>query len=130
MLMIFKKYGIDEEEDQDRVTYFLKEIYNKCQEVELTPQQAFDYISDILKFSNEIFISQIPQFMKKRIEEKEGLETDVQKLSKNIDELANIKEEKKQEIQRLSKFEETKTKNYRDVYLSEIQSSSIRNSNG
>ena len=117
MLMIFKTYGIDGEEDQDRVTYFLKEIYNKCQEVELTPQQVFDYISDILKFSSEISLSQIPHYIKKRIEEKEGLERDVQKLSENIDELANIEEEKKQEIQSLSKYEETKTKNYRMFIL-------------
>ena len=117
MLMIFKTYGIDGEEDQDRVTYFLKEIYNKCQEVELTPQQVFDYISDILKFSSEISLSQIPHYIKKRIEEKEGLERDVQKLSENIDELANIEGEKKQEIQSISKYEETKTKNYRMFIL-------------
>ena len=72
MLMMLKKYGIQDDENQEKVTYFLKEIYTKCQEVGLTPQQVFDYISDILKFSSEISISQIPQFMKKRIEEKEN----------------------------------------------------------
>ena len=71
--MIFKKYGIKDDEDQEQTYYFLNEIYTKCQEVEFTPQQVFDYISDILKFSSEISISQIPQFMKKKIEEKENI---------------------------------------------------------
>ncbi len=80
MLMILKKYGIKDDEDQERVTYFLKEIYTKCQEVGFTSQQVFDYISDILKFSSEISISQIPQFMKKKIEEKEELESTIQEI--------------------------------------------------
>ena len=84
---------------------FLNEIYTKCQEVEFTPQQVFDYISDILKFSNDIAISQIPQYMKKKIEEKKVLENVVQKLSKKINELTDIQMEKEQEIERLSKME-------------------------
>ncbi len=59
-LMIFKKYGIKEDEDQEGVTDFLKEIYTQCQEVGLTTQEVFVYISDILKFSSEISISQSP----------------------------------------------------------------------
>jgi hypothetical protein len=31
MVSIFKKYGIKEDEVSDRVTYFLNEIYLKCQ---------------------------------------------------------------------------------------------------
>ena len=90
ILMIFKKYGIKENDDQEQLIYFLKEIYNKCQVVGFTSQQVFDYISDILKFSSEISISQIPQFMKKRIEEKEELQSAVQKLSQKINELSNL----------------------------------------
>jgi hypothetical protein len=112
MLMIFKKYGIIEDEDQERVTYFLKEVYTQCQEVGLTPQEVFVYISDILKFSSEIFMSQIPQFMKKKLEEKKELESDMQKLSTKIDELLAVQEEKEREIESLSKIKETRTKTY------------------
>ena len=80
MLRMLKKYGIQDDEESRKSPYFLKEIYTKCQEVGLKPQQVFDYISDILKFSSEIPISQIPQYMKKRIEEKEELESDVQRI--------------------------------------------------
>jgi hypothetical protein len=42
MVMIFKKYGIKEEDEiADRVTYFLKEIYLKCQEVNLSVKKVF-----------------------------------------------------------------------------------------
>ena len=113
MLMMLKKYGIEDDENEERVTYFLKEIYTKCQEVGLTPQKVFDYISDILKFSNEISISLIPHFMKQRIEEKKELESAVQKISTKIKELSNIQEEKEQEIERLSKMEEIMTQTYK-----------------
>jgi hypothetical protein len=121
MLMILKKYGIKENDDQEHLIYFLKEIYTRCQEVGFTSQQVFDYISDILKFSSEISISQIPQFMKKKIEEKEELESVVQQLSTKINELSDIQEEKEQEIERLSKIEETMTKTYRTFIIAKRQ---------
>ena len=66
ILMMLKKYEIKDDENEERVTYFLKDIYTKCQEVELTPQKVFDYISDILKFSSEVSISQIPIIYEKK----------------------------------------------------------------
>jgi hypothetical protein len=79
MLMIFRKYGIKEDddgdnnnEDQEKVIHFLKEVYTKCQEVGLSPQQIFVYISNILKFSSEIPITQIPQFIKKKLRKKKN----------------------------------------------------------
>ena len=113
LLMIFRKYGIKEEAGQDMVTYFLEEIYTTCQEVGLTPRQVFAYISDIIEFSSEISISQIPQFMKKRTEEKKELDIAVHRLSKKINELSDRREEIEQEIERLSKMKETMTKTYK-----------------
>src|SRR5215204_3822764 len=112
MLMMLKRYGIKDDESQEKVPYFLREVYTRCQEVGLTPQQVFDYISDIFKFSSEIPIYEIPKFMKKRIEEKEKLESEIQELSKKINELSDMQEEKAEEIERLSKMEETMTKTY------------------
>ena len=112
-LMIFKKYGIKEDDDQEQLINFLHEIYTKCQEVEFKPQQVFEYISDILKFSSDIAISQIPQYIKKKIEQKKVLENVVQKLFKKINELTDIQMETEQEIERLSKRKETMTKTYK-----------------
>ena len=121
ILMIFKKYGIKENDDQEQLIYFLKEIYNKCQVVGFTPQQVFDYISDILKFSSEISISQIPQFMKKRREEKERLEKEIQELSNKRDELIEIRTETEQEIQGLRNNKETMTKIYQTFTIVKYQ---------
>jgi hypothetical protein len=67
ILNIFKKYGIKEEDEAgDRVTHFLKEIYLKCYEVNLSVQKVFLYIYDILNFSKEISISHIPQYLKEK----------------------------------------------------------------
>jgi hypothetical protein len=100
MSMIFKKYGIKEDEEHDGVIHFLKEIYLKCQELNLTPQKVFMYICDILNFSNEISLSQIPQFLKIKTKEKEELEISIQNLNQQIKELEYIQKEKEQEIQK------------------------------
>lgn len=113
ILMMLKKYEIKDDEIEERVTYFLKDIYTKCQEVGLTPQKIFDYISDILKFSSEISISQIPLYMKKKIQEKNDLESAVQQLSKKTKELTHIQEDKQQELKRLTKMEERMTQTYK-----------------
>jgi hypothetical protein len=112
-LMIFQKYGIQEDDDQEQLINFLQEIYTKCQEVELKPPQIFDYIRDIIKFSSDIAISRIPQYMKIKIEQKKVLENVVQELSRKISELTNIQMEKEQKIERLSKMEATMTKTYK-----------------
>src|SRR5215217_4970760 len=121
MLMMLKKYGIKDDESQEKVPYFLNEIYTRCREVGLTPQQVFDYIGDILKFSSEIPISEIAKFLKKRIEEKEELESEVQALSRKRDELAEIKEELEQEVQGLRNSKEIRTKTYRTFMMAKSE---------
>ena len=120
ILMVFKKYGITEDE-QEKVTHFLKEIYTQCKQVGLTSHQVFLYISDILNFSSEVPISQIPIYMKKKIQEKEELEGTMQELSRKIDELTKIHDEKEQELQRLSKYKEIKTKDYNIFMKAQFQ---------
>ena len=120
ILMVFKKYGITED-DQEKVTHFLKEIYTQCKQVGLTSHQVFLYISDILNFSSEVPISQIPIYMKKKIQEKEELEGTMQELSRKIDELTKIQDEKEQELQRLLKYKEIKTKDYNIFMKAQFQ---------
>jgi hypothetical protein len=113
MIMIVKKYGIQEDQLEDGITYFLKEIYLKCQELKLTPQKAFIYIYDINNFSKELPLSQIPQFLKEKKKEKEELEISIQDLYQKIKELEDIQKEKEQEIQRLSEIAKKKSRDYR-----------------
>jgi hypothetical protein len=96
MLNIFKKYGIKEEDEvADRVTYFLKEIYVKCQEVNLSVQKVFMYIYDIINFLNELSLSQIPKFLKERKKEKKELKISIQNLYQKINELEETQKGKR-----------------------------------
>jgi hypothetical protein len=79
----------------------------------LTPQKVFIYIYDIITFSKELSISQIPQFLKKKKEEKEELEISIQSLNQKINALLDIQNEKEQEIQRLSEITKKMSRHYR-----------------
>jgi hypothetical protein len=59
--------------------------------------------------------------LKKRIEEKEELESEVQALSTKRDELTEIKEELEQEVQGLRNSKEMRTKNYRTFMMAEYE---------
>ena len=104
MIMIVKKYGIQEDQLEDGITYFLKGIYLKCQELNLTIQKVFMYIYDIVNFSNELPLSQIPQFLNKKKKEKEELEISIQNLYQNINELEDTQKEKEQEIKIIGNY--------------------------
>ena len=60
--------------------------------------------------------------MKNKIQEKEELEGNMQ-LYKKIDELTKIHDEKEQELQRLSKLKEIKTKDYNILVHKALNSS-------
>jgi DNA repair ATPase RecN len=85
----------------------------KCQEVNLSVQKVCMYIYDIINFSSEISISQIPQFLKEKKEEKERLEDSIQNFNQKINELENVEKEKRQEIERLSGIAKKLSRHYR-----------------
>jgi uncharacterized coiled-coil DUF342 family protein len=76
-------------------------------------QKVFYYIYDIINFSKEISISNIPQYIKEKKKEKERLEGSIQDLNKQIIELQSVEKEKTQEIQRLSKISNKLSDHYR-----------------
>ena len=104
MVMIFKKYGIKEDEVTDKITYFLKEIYLRCQEFNLSVQKVFMYIQDVIQFSNEISLSQIPQYLKEKKIEKEELEYSFHDLNQKVIELKKLEKYKKEEIKIIKNF--------------------------
>jgi hypothetical protein len=53
------------------------------------------------------------QFLKKKTEEKEGLEVSVKNLYKKLNELKDIQKEKEQEMQNLSEMVEKMSNHYR-----------------
>ena len=59
--------------------------------------------------------------MKKRIEDKEKLESQIQEMSKNTVELTKLTQELNQEIQRLKNIKETMTKTYRTFIIAKFK---------
>jgi cell division protein FtsB len=81
------KSGVDEEEFES----FISDIYDKCKRLDLQPDKIAYYIGELLTFSKDISLSQIPDYIKQKTNEKGKLEKDIEELQDRIEQL---KEEK------------------------------------
>jgi hypothetical protein len=77
------KLGVDEEEFE----YFISYIYNKCKKLDLQPDKIAYHIDELLKFSKEIPLSQIPDYIKQKTNEKGKLEKDIEVLQEKLKQL-------------------------------------------
>ena len=96
--MMMLKIGITEES----FTYFINEIYNRCQLLTISPEQIGSYIQEIVLLSHLVIPSKIPQFLENKRKEIEAIE--------------NQSIQKKQELVELDK-EITQTQNRLDNLL-------------
>ena len=87
LAMIIIKLGVDEEEFES----FISDIYDKCKKLDLQPDKIANYIDELLKFSKDIPLSQITEYIKKKTNDKSKLEKDIEELQDRIKE---IEEEK------------------------------------
>ncbi|HEX6029220.1 MAG TPA: hypothetical protein VFY64_09285 [Nitrososphaeraceae archaeon] len=84
---IMIKLGVDEEEFEA----FISDIYNKCKKLDLQPDKIAYHIDELLKFSKEIPLSQIPDYIKQKTNEKGKLEKDIEELQDRIKQLEEEK---------------------------------------
>ena len=93
---MMKRFGIKEEHFE----YFMTEIYNNCQLLDISPDQIGRYLSETINISKIVFPSQIPIYINTKITEIEEFEKQINKRREIISELnqeiANI--EKKQKL--------------------------------
>ncbi len=75
--------GIDEEEFES----FISDIYEKCKKLDLQPDKIIYYIDELLKFSKDIPLSQIPDYIKQKTDYKNKLEKDIEGLQNRIKQL-------------------------------------------
>ena len=75
--------GIDEEEFES----FIANIYEKCKKLDLQPDKIAYYIDELLKFSKDIPLSQIPDYIKQKTDYKNKLEKDIEGLQNRIKQL-------------------------------------------
>jgi len=75
--MIMLNMGVKEDDFES----YILDIYNRCKNVGLTPENIASHLKDLLELSTtNIPFSQIPNYVKQKTEEKEKLEKEIKKL--------------------------------------------------
>ena len=77
---IMLKMGVKE----DSFESFIVDVYNRCNNLGLTPENISLYVQDLLEFSKTIPFSQIPEYITKKADEKKKLEEQLEKLRNEI----------------------------------------------
>jgi hypothetical protein len=79
--MILNRLAVKEENFES----FMSDVYNRCCNIPgLTPERIAYYITNLLEFSQTVPFSQIPKYIPQKIQEKESLEQEIQKLQDKI----------------------------------------------
>ena len=59
---LMQRFGIN----QDNFEYFRNEIYQRCELLEISPDQIGNLLNEIIKLSKIVYPSQIPTYIKKQ----------------------------------------------------------------
>ena len=72
---------------EDGFEAFILDIYNRCKDLGLPPENIAFHLKDLLEFSttDAIPFSQIPNHVKQKVEEKQKLEEETKKLKRQIE---------------------------------------------
>jgi hypothetical protein len=73
---IMLRLGVKEE----RFESFISDIYNRCKDIGLSPQNIALHLADLLEFSKTVPLSDIPAYLKEKTEEKGKLEEKIENL--------------------------------------------------
>jgi hypothetical protein len=84
---IMIKLGVNEQEFE----YFISQIYNDSKNLDLQPDKIAYYLDELLKFSKDVPLSQIPDYIKQKTNEKSKLEKDIEELQEKIKQLEQEK---------------------------------------
>ncbi len=87
--MMMSRLGVQE----DNFDSFMSDIYNRCNDLGLTPQRISSYITSLLEFSQSVSFSQMRDHISEKIEEKKNLEQEIEKLRSQVETLQNQKSE-------------------------------------
>lgn len=97
VVKMMQKFGVDE----DQFEYFMIEVYNKCQVLEIGPNQLGEYLTEIVNLSNVVFPSQIPNYINSKKREIETLNEQMENMQKTISELNSKKIKEEEELKSL-----------------------------
>ena len=85
--MIMNRLGVKE----DSFESFMLDVYNRCKNLGLTPENIASYLTDLLEFSKSIPISKIPHYIDQKIQEKKKLEEEIERLKEQKEDLEGQK---------------------------------------
>ncbi|MDQ6865692.1 MAG: hypothetical protein M3044_17925, partial [Thermoproteota archaeon] len=78
--------------NEDGFESFILDVYNRCKDVGLSPENISSYLQDLLEFSKTLLpLSKIPDFIKEKTNEKIELEQEIEKLRWQIETLQQQK---------------------------------------
>jgi hypothetical protein len=93
---IMLKIGVREESFES----FISDVYNRCKDIGLSPQNIASHLADLLEFSKTVPLSNIPGYIKEKTNEKGKLEDKIEDLEVLIE---NFQEEASDALSRRDK---------------------------
>ena len=77
---------------EDSFESFILDVYNRCQDIGMLPENIYSCLADLLEFSKTVPHSKIPHYIKEKNDEKIKLEQEIEKLKAQIETLHQQKE--------------------------------------
>jgi peptidoglycan hydrolase CwlO-like protein len=77
---------------EDALESFVLDVYNRCKDIGILPENISSYLADLLEFSKTVPLSKIPHYIKEKNDEKIKLEKEIEKLKAQIETLQQEKE--------------------------------------
>jgi hypothetical protein len=69
---------------EDNFESFMSDVYNRSKNVGLTPESIASHLANLIEFSKTMPVSQIPDFIQQKADEKKKLEEQIQKLKEQV----------------------------------------------
>ncbi|MGC1929651.1 MAG: hypothetical protein WA667_11795, partial [Candidatus Nitrosopolaris sp.] len=78
---------------EDSLESFILDVYNRCKDIGLLPENIAFHLADLLEFSKTAMpLSKIPDYIKEKTNEKAKLEQEIEELKEQLEELQLQKE--------------------------------------
>jgi cell division protein FtsB len=78
--MSMNRLGIKE----DSFESFMSEVYQRCKNLELTPENIASFLTDLLEFSKSVPFSKMTNYMQQKTDEKKKLEQEIKNLEDDV----------------------------------------------
>jgi hypothetical protein len=77
---------------EDSFESFILDVYNRCKDIGVSPENISSFLSDLLEFSKTLPLSKIPHYIKQKTNEKIKLDQDVENLKVEADALRKLRD--------------------------------------